>query len=399
MRERPDVALVSQYPSPGQRHAGRSGVASYTANLAEALTREGVRVVVVAQRDHTAADTDADAPIETLRTYEPGVGAILRALRAAERTGAPLTHVQHEFFLYGGPASSVEFALALARARRQGMRSVVTLHQALEPEAVDRGFMRSHGMRVPTWMARGALGTFQRAVQNLSNAVILHEPVPIGLNGSLRTIPHGIESLRATVFEHARQTFGLDDRLAVMCFGFMAPYKGLECALEAARFASDELRLVVAGGEHPRWPGYGAELRSRWKDAAHFLGRVPEEDLPALFGSVDLALFCYPRPFSASGAVAMALGYGVPTLLSPSLAQRMGAPAATTAATDPGALALQLRELARERSGLGELQDHSRQMARDRSWSSVAGRHIEVYEEVLRDVDLAGRSVRARQPG
>ena len=36
----PDVALVSPYPTRGERHGGASGVASYTANLAHALSDE-----------------------------------------------------------------------------------------------------------------------------------------------------------------------------------------------------------------------------------------------------------------------------------------------------------------------------------------------------------------------
>ena len=34
----PDVALISPYPAGGDRHGGFSGVAGYTARLAEART-------------------------------------------------------------------------------------------------------------------------------------------------------------------------------------------------------------------------------------------------------------------------------------------------------------------------------------------------------------------------
>ena len=39
----PDVALISQFPSLGERHGGWTGVASYSANLAGALGDEGAR--------------------------------------------------------------------------------------------------------------------------------------------------------------------------------------------------------------------------------------------------------------------------------------------------------------------------------------------------------------------
>ena len=52
----PDLALVAPYPTAGRRHSGPSGVASYTANLAHALTGRGLRVDVVAPVEPDDAD-------------------------------------------------------------------------------------------------------------------------------------------------------------------------------------------------------------------------------------------------------------------------------------------------------------------------------------------------------
>ena len=49
---RPDVSLIAPYPQlDGNHHAGTSGVASYTANLARALRDDGADVHVVAPFD------------------------------------------------------------------------------------------------------------------------------------------------------------------------------------------------------------------------------------------------------------------------------------------------------------------------------------------------------------
>ena len=47
----PDVALISPFPELGERHGGWTGVASYSANLAEALSREGAEVTVIASEE------------------------------------------------------------------------------------------------------------------------------------------------------------------------------------------------------------------------------------------------------------------------------------------------------------------------------------------------------------
>src|SRR5258705_4898151 len=101
----PDVALISPYPPAGQLHGGWTGVASYTANLAHALAAESGSVTVVAPRERgepAAADHDG---VHVERSFERGVGAVPAAMRAALRTGADVVHLQHEAFLYGGPAS------------------------------------------------------------------------------------------------------------------------------------------------------------------------------------------------------------------------------------------------------------------------------------------------------
>jgi acyl-CoA synthetase (AMP-forming)/AMP-acid ligase II len=52
---RPDVALISPFPALGERHGGWTGVASYSANLAGALTDAGARVTVLAIRRFCSA--------------------------------------------------------------------------------------------------------------------------------------------------------------------------------------------------------------------------------------------------------------------------------------------------------------------------------------------------------
>src|SRR5690606_10209110 len=117
-------------------------------------------------------------------------------------------------------------------------------------------------------------------------------------------VPHGVERAPAVDRAAARARLGVDGGpLVVLCFGFVAPYKGLETALEAARLAGADVRLVVAGGPHPRvGDAYARELRARHGDHARFTGHVPDGDVAAWFAAADLALLPYPRPVSSSGA-------------------------------------------------------------------------------------------------
>jgi glycosyltransferase involved in cell wall biosynthesis len=385
-RPRPDVALVSPCPPPGEVHAGHSGVASYTGNLVRELAAAGAEVTVVAPVEDEEESVELNRGVRVERSFRRGPGALPTAIRAAIATGAPIVHLQHEQFLFGGPSSVPGLLPALGMVRAAGRGPVVTMHQVVDPGDVDGDLVRLHRLRAPASVARMALATVQGGIERLAGQVIVHEPAFTRSVPGATVIHHGLETEPgAPTREQARAELGLDGEFVALCFGFIAPYKGLEPALEAAELAGDEVRLVVAGGDHPRLGGrdsYGDDLRERFSTAARFTGYVPDRDVSAWFSAADVALFMYPQPFSASGALALALAHGTPPLLSPALARAAGAPAELTIAPEPEPLALRLVELARRPDRLEQLRAGGRALARDRSWPAVARRHLELYEEV-----------------
>ena len=197
-------------------------------------------------------------------------------------------------------------------------------------------------------------------------------------------VPHGIETTPTPDRAAARDRLELD-RFTVLCFGFVAPYKGLEPALEAAGIAGSSVELVVAGGEHPRLresgDAYLAELAAAHPHA-RFTGHVPDAAVADWFAAADLALFLYPQPVSASGALALALAHGTPFLMSPQMAATTGAPPRVVAPTAADELGATLRGLAADPDGVAALRTVSADMRSDRLWPTVARRHLDIYEEV-----------------
>lgn len=386
---RPDVAIISPYPPVGARHEGNYGVGSYTANLASALAGHGAGVAVVAPRESDRRVTEWDGPVQVLRTFPRGPLALPAAFAAARDTGAPAIHLQHEHFLYGGPEAVPGLLSALARQRRHRARTVVTAHQIVDPGTVDAGFTRLHRVRVPASLARSGLGTVQAGMSRLSDRVIVHEQRFLTAMRRARVIHHGIETPASVDRATAREDLGLDeDQLVALCFGFVAPYKGLEVALDAARLLDRRVQVVVAGGAHPRLTQTGdpyfASLRDRYGAVARFTGYVPEPDVGRWFGASDVAVFSYPRPFSASGGVALALAHGLAMLLSPEMAAAMQAPPSLVVARSPEALARRLERLATVGDDRRALRRATRQLAAGRRWTAVASRHLDLYQELRR---------------
>lgn len=397
----PDVALVSPYPTNDR--PGQSGVAWYSRCLAHALADAGAHVTVVAPGERGSYRIEKDGPVQVDRCFHRGPAGVLKAVGGAFATGSPVVHVQHEAFLYGGPETVPSVLAALARIRQAGRGPVVTMHQVVEPSAVGRAFTEIHRVNIPPPVARAGLAAMQTSVARTASRVIVHEEAfrkvltdavvfPLGGNvapGPADVLAAGAARMRAAAGAGA-------DALLVLCFGFVAPYKGFEAALEAAALAGPAVKMVVAGGEHPRLEGQGYldGLRRRYGGVAHFTGFVPDDQVGAWFAAADAVMLPYPQPFSSSGVLADAAAHGVPVLVSGPLAEVIGFPAEAAVPLQPAALAARLRDLAADRSRLEPLAALTATLRQGRSWEELARRHIALYEEVIDAQRSPRRAVR-----
>lgn len=385
-----DVVLVSPYPAPDRAHRDASGVASYTAHLARALAARGTRVRVVAPDEGDAPTIHVDGDVTVLRSGPRGPFALTRAVRMAADMGPDVIHLQHELFLYGGAASLAALPLASRRMRSFDGVAVTTLHQVIGGEDMSPELMRLHRFHGPVALARMAMDGYRRLVAS-SGTTIVHEAWFARHIPDAVVIPHGVEMRPTPNRRWARRRLGMEDeqRLVVLCFGFVAPYKGLEPALAAAADIP-EAHFVVAGGDHPRHGStHSDRLRSRWGNVARFTGWVPEEDIATWHAAADLALFWYPAPHSSSGALAVALGHGTPLLASAALAECMGLPGELAVSLDRGSLTDRLGRLAADRDLLADLKLACARVAAGRLWPDVARRHLRLYEDLSGTASVA----------
>lgn len=105
----------------------------------------------------------------------------------------------------------------------------------------------------------------------------------------------------------------------VLAFGKWGTYKRLELLIEAFEQIADKTRpaeLVIAGGDHPKTPGYVNSLAERYKHnpRIRFVGYVPEESVPDLFKTASLTVMPYTSSGGASGVAHLACQYGLPIL-------------------------------------------------------------------------------------
>lgn len=164
---------------------------------------------------------------------------------------------------------------------------------------------------------------FRRALETVrqrADAVVVpsqataDECVEAGIDpGLLHVVPHGVQVPQVTAADvaSARRRYGLPERY-VMWAGTVEPRKNVPTLLDAWARLGDAPDLVLVGppgwGEVPEVPsGVGARV--------HTTGRVPREDLHALYAGADAFVF----PSFAEGfglPVLEAMAHGVPVVTS-----------------------------------------------------------------------------------
>jgi glycosyltransferase involved in cell wall biosynthesis len=125
-------------------------------------------------------------------------------------------------------------------------------------------------------------------------------------------IPHGAYEVDILPEGHCME---------LLMFASCAPFKGLEQLLAAFHDLQRHypaLRLTIAGGEHPRFPGYLDHMRQRYGEhpAISWLGFVPEHELREVFARAMLVVLPYTATTGSSGVLYRAAAWGRPIIAS-----------------------------------------------------------------------------------
>jgi len=176
----------------------------------------------------------------------------------------------------------------------------------------------------------------------------------------------------------------------VLLFGHMGPSKGLPAMLSAFRKITKErgdVQLVIAGDNHPNFPGYLDEFIKNAPPKVVFTGYVPEEDLYRVFGMADVVVTPYLIALGTSGVFHLACGFGKPVVSSdlPEMREMVadGASALLVPPGDAEALKDAIQKVLTDKEAAAEMCKQNLKFAQKERWSIVAQAYEEVYLELL----------------
>ena len=162
--------MVSSLPMAGEAH---SGVSYYSKNLAEALARCGLAVVVLAEQGHPIRSGNPAVS----STWLPGFSYPRAIVGAVRKLKIATVLVEHTPFLYGGgPGSIFAFPVLLALLRLCGCRVVTDLHDVRPLRTIDAEFTKAVGLTVPALFVRLAFKLLFGSIALCSHRLIVHDP-------------------------------------------------------------------------------------------------------------------------------------------------------------------------------------------------------------------------------
>lgn len=292
----------------------RCGIATFTTDLTDALTREEPTLdcVVVAMND---PGKDYDYPTRVrFEIAQSDLHAYRAAARYINHADVDGVSVQHEYGIFGGTAG--DNLLELLRGLTV---PVVTTFHTLLP-APDR-----HQRDVLEGIAR------------LSDRVVVMSQA----GATLLMDVHGIDAAKIDIIPHGRPSLpvrrrevdlDLDGKSVILTFGLLGPDKGLEYVIDALPAICNrhpDVMYVILGVTHPHVKAQQGETYRRMLEArvlllgvsdhVRFIDRFVEQDeLVDYIAAADI----YVTPYlndqqSTSGTLAYAVGCGKAVISTP----------------------------------------------------------------------------------
>ena len=306
------ICLVTSFPP------SRDALNEYGYHIACELRRIPEIDLTILGDDFSPSQPEHDG-FRVLRCWRfNSMGNPVRLLKAIRSEKPDVVWFNLGFASFGGNAAPAFVGVTIPfLTRLRGPYTHVTLHQLMETVN-----LKDAGVRFPILYKAGGFIATQFIL--LANSVSVMLPAYRNVliekygRGAVYVRRHGIFSSRPEYPDFALRG---NPEHRILAFGKWGTYKRLEPILEAFDTVVREVpeaRLVIAGTDHPKTPGYLGSVQTKLgaRKDIHFVGYVAEEDVPDLLQRSTVAVLPYTSSAGSSGIAHLAATYGVPIISS-----------------------------------------------------------------------------------
>ncbi len=297
----------------------RGGIAHFTSAMAETLKSQGHEVDIISYKWQYPkflypGKTDKDPSQNRAKT---NANYILSSLNPCDwlKTYRYIWKTKPDLVIFQWWVSiwSPAYAWLFKKLKRAGIPFKVLVHNTHphEAKAIDKNLARYAFKH-----ARDFITMTDREAQKLK--ALLKTDIFV------QTVPHPIYQAfpsKGYSKSEARQHLGLaTDQPVLLFFGFVRAYKGLDLLLEAVaqlQAQNTPVQLLVGGEFWDDIGQYEAQItRLNIQDKVKIVAEyIPDDEASIFFEAAD----CFVAPYrdaTQSGSVKLALGYGIPVVVS-----------------------------------------------------------------------------------
>ena len=302
------ICLVTTFPP------STGGLSEYGFHIAQELQRNPfLSLTVLADKLPTPDDEPDGFTVVRCWSFDDP-STLYRLVRTIRRLKPDVVWFNLLFSTFGrNPFVAFSGLMSPLLARLGGRYTHVTLHHLMDTvELKDAGVRHERLYRFA-----GAMATRMLLLSNSVSVLmpgyrkILNDKYGRD-NVHLRA--HGLLARRPELPDFSRRGTPIQ---RILAFGKWGTYKRLELMIEAFNLLAlkvPDVKLVVAGGDHPQAAGYVESMREQnaGNPQIEFRGYVPESELADLFQGSSVAVMPYSSSTGCSGVAHLACAFSVP---------------------------------------------------------------------------------------
>jgi glycosyltransferase involved in cell wall biosynthesis len=379
------ICLVTAFPP------SRRGLNEYGFHIAKELQRDPLLSLTVLADELPTNDPELDE-FDVVRCWNFNeMGNPARLLKAIHRCKPDVVWFNLLFSTFGGKPLPAFAGLSIpALSRLRGYYTHVTLHHLM-----DNINLKDAGIRFPRlYRTAGYIATRMLLMANSVSVLLPAYRRTLmqrysGENVHFRA--HGILSARPEPPDYSQRG---NPEHRILAFGKWGTYKRLELLIDAFAELSKmaNVKLVIAGSNHPMTPGYVESVAEKVGNRPNieFTGYVEEERIPELFRTASVMVMPYSSATGSSGVAHLACEYGVPIVSAgvpdfKEMAEDEGLAILFYETGNPQSLTSRLIELLRD----SQLQ---REMSEQNFSSALRMTMPQIIRQYLRSFDLYRRA-------
>ena len=324
-----------------------------------------------------------------------------QVFRKARFDRVNLVHIQWELNIFGNFYASLLLPLLLLFLRCSNIKRVVTVHSVIPKASFSS---KSKGFLLPDKLKTLGMIVFHflyKLVGLLSNAIFVHGKLfkellvhDYGLKREkIFPVPYGVPSKPISNGQSALIS-SLTKRKIILAWGTIGPRKGLDILIKAfGKLASEnpDWSLVIAGGFPHYYVDYYLYLKDLASEQKHdrivFLNHLNLENMHSLLSSADIVVFPYIYNYGASSTLTFAFQHRKMIVISAlKFVKEQLVDGKNAILVPPGnadALADGIKRAINDRDLRASIPKEMNKIAYHHSWSNVAKKTLEVYEQVV----------------